>query len=70
MLGFNMLHIRHLSHFPEDVEFETAYQTFDFSVHFDEDECNGLWLSSSDFSAHLTEFHKHETKYLNSDLED
>ena len=85
MLGFKMFHTGHLSLFPEDVEFEKvymlyllklsrkkekAYQTSDFSVHFDEDECNGLWLSSSDFSAHLTEFHKHETEYLNSDLED
>ncbi|KAK7833036.1 hypothetical protein CFP56_026042 [Quercus suber] len=54
--------------FPIDVteytEFGKAY------LNSGEDECDGLWLSSSDFSVHLTEFHKHETKYLNSDLED
>ena len=54
--------------FPIDVtqyiEFKKAY------LNSDEDECNGLCLSSSDFSVHVTEFHKHETKYLNSDLED
>ena len=46
---------------------------FSFPIAYlnsDEDEYNGLWLSSPDFSVHLTEFHKHETKYLNSDLED
>ena len=66
MLGFRKF--GRLSYFPKDVtkniEFEKAY------LNSDEDECNGLWLSSSDFSVHLTEFHKHETKYLISDLED
>ncbi|KAK7833042.1 hypothetical protein CFP56_026044, partial [Quercus suber] len=61
MLGYKMLNRAHWSSFP--IEFEKY-------LNSDEDECNGLWLSSSDFSVHLTKFHKHETKYLNSDLED
>lgn len=79
MLGFNLGHLFRL---PKEVtkyfEFEKVYLS---SIKLnrkkekeywnsDEDECNGLWLSSSDFSVHLTEFHKHENKYLNSDLED
>lgn len=52
---------------------EYAFENVKFKkedLNSDEDECNGLWFSSSDFSIHVTEFHKRETKYLNSDLED
>ncbi|XP_075657647.1 disease resistance protein Roq1-like [Castanea sativa] len=52
---------------------EYAFENVKFKkedLNSDEDESNGLWLSSSDFSVLVTEFHKRETKYLNSDLED